>query len=888
MKKYLFALVMILCGGNLISLSQNNREREGSDFENFEVAEPRVFQLERTSGEGMELENSLNSYEVYDFDFGSLHDYVNSNNYVSIFELKTSVASYLINLQRNDIRSPKYNEAVNGEVVMERSIDSDREYKVNTFKGYANGDQGDIVRFTVTEDNFWGYIYESEREEWVFFESVGHFVRNSQIKNKLLIYRFEDLKREVFGECHLAIVEGQGGGSNNSNKNSRGPNTQCEPRYLEIATDADFEFFQNNGWGSNNEIQSILNQSEGVYSIYFNILFSVTFQNLWSTSSDPYSSMTPFTRLNSECRPYWNANFSTVGRDLTMLFSGHSSFGNVTGTSIAPSILDPGTICEIPAIAYNLITDRPANYKTAAHEIGHAFGMPHPFDVSGNTECTSNPGIMCYGTTGFFFNSSSITATQTHTSNFGNCLNNIDPGTIDNDWVRTWTNDRNRRWIGTWYLNNGDHKLTGDFDGDDDEEILFMSASTWSNMVDFSCDLGTDWYHDWSNMGNRWIGSWYMNAGDRHFTGDFDGDGITDLLSISASNSWATLQGFDSNTNSWYFKWSNMGNHWISSWHVKSTDQFQIADFDGDGKDELLAFSHNGWSGLFNFDSGSFQHRWSNGGNGNIGGVGANSAHKYTPGKFTTTNSDELLTWVNTWVTVLRFNNSTSNWDWIWSQYGANHFANMYILPLNSEQRVLSGNFDQDSHDEVLNINNTWAATADFNGSSFQQNWNNGGNNKFNDWYLTGAFNQYFTVKATPHNEKHVMAIKFYESGWWLWHQMWPELASMYRSDELNNKSSSSDSMVMKDLFDTEQYGIAMYPNPSKNELIINFQSNENKERSGIIAEVLNLQGIVLLSQSIELNVNVLDVSSLPEGLYLVRVTNGDEIDESHKIIIAR
>ena len=887
----LICTVALLFGMSpLFAQNDGDPRKEGSDFENAEVAETRVFQLRRTSGEGYGLEESLESYEVYDFNFEELYTHVNNSTYVSEFQLNTASNEYLINLQRNDIRSPFYQEAIDGEVIFERSIESDRDHRVETFKGYANGNQNDIVRFTVSENNFWGYIYEAERGNWLFFESVGHFVKDRGISNKLLIYRFQDLKEQVFGECHLAIVQGQNPSNPKKNGSQRGT-TQCEPRYLEIATDADHEYFQNNGSGSNAEIRSILNLTEGVYSIYFNILFSVTFQNLWSSSSDPYSSMNSFTRLNGECRPYWNANFSSVDRDLTMLFSGHSIFGSVTGTSLAPSILNPGTICNLPSIAYNLITDRAGNYTTAAHEIGHAFGMPHPFDVSGNTECTSNPGLMCYGTRGFFFNSSSISLAQTHTSNNGSCLNDIDPGTIDNNWVRTWTNDRNRRWIGTWYLNNGDVKLAGDFDDDGDEELLFMSTGSWSNMVDFSCDMGTDWYHDWSNMGNNWIGSWYMNAGDRHYTGDFDGDGVTDLLSISVSNSWATLQGFDSTTNSWYFKWSNMGNNWISSWHVKSSDQFQIADFDGDGKDELLAFSHNGWSGLFNFDSGSFHHRWSNGGNGNIGGVGANSANKYTPGKFTVTNSDELLTWVNTWVTVLRFNDATSQWQWIWSQYGANHFANMYILPLNSQQRVLSGNFDQDAHEEVLNINNTWSATADFNGSSFQQNWNNGGTSRFNDWYLgTGLTNEYLTVKATPHNEKHVMAIKFYEDGWWIWHEVWPELASMYRSDELNNKFQDHKTIASGEQTTGNDHGIgiAMYPNPAQGELIIDYQADLDRADSSLQVEVYDMYGVRVLSEELMVNKNVLDVSSFKEGIYIIQLSNSEGFSESHKIIVVK
>ncbi len=889
MKLFIYTLLCISFSITMLYGQEQVPEKEGSDFDHIDTYEPATFQLKPVTIGELGLEEYLKEYELYDFDFKALHEHVYKDTYGTEFLIHGPNWKYLIYLQQNDIRSPQYVEAINGEIVTKRSIETDSEYTVETFKGFTDKNRNNVVRYTVTEDNFWGYIYDKEKNDWLFFESTRHFLKNDEVQNVLLVYRLEDIKRPNARSCEstiMALEDQEEIHIGDKTFAAKGGTIHCTPKYLEIATDADYEYYQKyqNSGGANAKILSVLNQTEGIYSIYFNILFSVIAQHTYTTSADPYTTIQSLGLVNE-----FRANIPSIflnngiAPDLSMLFTGHRRLKNNNGKlEVVGRASGIGTICRA-ADASVVICDEWGNYDTVAHEIGHSFGMIHPFEISGNTECTTDPGIMCYYTTGYFFNASNVTQAQNHIVSYGSCLNNIDPSTVGNDWEMTWTNSRNKRRLGGWYFNNGDHKLAGDFDGDGDEELLFMSSSTWSGMEDYSCDNGTDWYEVWKNNGSRWIGSWYMNNGDRHFTGDFDGDGITDLLSMSVSNAWATVQGFDAATNSWYFKWSNYGSFKISSWHIRSTDQFQIGDFDGDGKDELLGFSYD-WASLFDFNTGGFTQRWTNSGSGDIGGVASNYSHRYTVGKFTDTNADELLTWVNSWVTVLRFNNSTSQWNWIWSQYGASNFASMQILPLNSEQRILAGNFDQDAKDEVLNINNTWAATADFNGSTFQQNWNNGGTAKLDDWTLYGAGNDYLTVKATPHNGKHLLALKYYEIYDWFYYEKWPELSSMYRSNELHNKNSST---TQVEAIVPDTYSIALYPNPAIEEIQVKIQSKDH-DLNGMKIELYDIRGRKLITKDVhEMNTKI-NLSIYNTGTYLIKFSGRNGFSKTHKIMISK
>jgi hypothetical protein len=72
--------------------------------------------------------------------------------------------------------------------------------------------------------------------------------------------------------------------------------------------------------------------------------------------------------------------------------------------------------------------------------------------------------------------------------------------------------------------------------------------------------------------------------------GDFNGDGKDDVL-IHTGNSLAIYR---SNGSQLDFVWSAVGK--VPGWHVKANDQIHVADFNGDGKKEVLIYNGVDWS----------------------------------------------------------------------------------------------------------------------------------------------------------------------------------------------------------------------------------------------------------------------------------------------------
>jgi hypothetical protein len=206
--------------------------------------------------------------------------------------------------------------------------------------------------------------------------------------------------------------------------------TSC--RTVEIATEADHEYFLANNSSiatTNNSIISILNQVEGIYQTDFNLRFVITFQSVWSSSNDPYSATNPIQVL-PELRNHWHTNHQSVIRDLVFFFSGKPNH-EVRGMAYL------GTICTNSANSYAFCATAvaPDVLITVAHEIGHLFNATHPDGSS--AACSPVRTIMCVDPEPsqgrqFYFASFSQQQISDWISNNNSCLKASNPGIARN------------------------------------------------------------------------------------------------------------------------------------------------------------------------------------------------------------------------------------------------------------------------------------------------------------------------------------------------------------------------------------------------------------------------------------------------------------------------
>jgi hypothetical protein len=127
--------------------------------------------------------------------------------------------------------------------------------------------------------------------------------------------------------------------------------------------------------------------------------------------------------------------------------------------------------------------------------------------------------------------------------------------------------------------------LVGNFDGDDDDDVLCYNDNLGTVTIDYTNYLGELNGQDWPASGTQ---AWGCNEpGSQAYVGNFDGEEGDDLLC------------HNSETGSRWIDWADAAGHflgpdWTSemvgrrSWCAGTTERIVIGDFNGDGRDDAL------------------------------------------------------------------------------------------------------------------------------------------------------------------------------------------------------------------------------------------------------------------------------------------------------------
>jgi len=457
----------------------------------------------------------------------------------------------------------------------------------------------------------------------------------------------------------------------------------------------------------------------------------------------------------------------------------------------------------------------------------------------------------------------------------------------NNGWTKKWTNSQNN-YIGSWNINDLDKFYNLDYDGDGQDELLCLQNSGGNNdratMFYFNVAIA-DWGTIWSNSNNDWIGSWHLQTvyNDRFVTGDFDGIGGDELLSMQVygSNDWCTLQNFDAVAGSWNVVHTNSGNDYIGPWKIETTDEFKSGDFNGDGKDDLFCVRKtNGNADLFSIlNYSTVTNTWNymliggnpitNYGSDWIGSWKINTIDKYYIGNFDgdALNRDDILFVQSTggsadWMTLQTLNTTSPVFDPpLWTNSGSNSVS---IYPFRSN--LIIGNFDEDTNDEIMGFATTSTAKFDFSASTFNQSWGPFG--RFSDWSVVTPTTNYRFIKTNKNSPAQLMLFKKAVS---------PYLVNLYSFNRIadcpTTRAMSSNEIPNIDS-KAEDTDFKIFPNPSQNEITI-----EGGEISKV--ELFNVQGEKVL-EVISKNINI---ESLSKGVYFVKITDVNQEVHNKKIV---
>lgn len=440
------------------------------------------------------------------------------------------------------------------------------------------------------------------------------------------------------------------------------------------------------------------------------------------------------------------------------------------------------------------------------------------------------------------------------------------PINSDNAWLKTWSNNGNSK-IGTFEFSDNSFLLAGDYDGDGIEELLCYNKVN-SQMTDIMMlkYIDSNWQTIWSNNLTTSFNGHFSNLS----IGDFDGDGRDEILVNSIIGTSKILK---FTNNQWLQIWSDYGNnnHAINPYKGK----IYVGDFDGDGKSDILGVAQPGWTTMFSFNNNDLVWKWSDMGNTNT------NLYPYRfnlkVGDFDGDGIDEVLG-LDGWATILKFQNN--NWTWMWSNYGTNGLGG-WSYPLQQDDDLLIGNLDNDSKEELFFIQNhtngDWAATIDLKTDNSGWNWNWSANSLYsipyiNNWPINtnNRPTNYSLVKSQSNVGKQLIAIRKFCNSY---------LINMYRSNSVQNKRFENGNLSN---IENNNYTIiksSVYPNPTL--------SNINIECSELIKriECYTIDGRQLF-QELNINTNFTTIS-LPEtqnAVYLIKVI-GDNFNETHRII---
>ena len=260
-----------------------------------------------------------------------------------------------------------------------------------------------------------------------------------------------------------------------------------------------------------------------------------------------------------------------------------------------------------------------------------------------------------------------------------------------------------------WATQSNVRPLTGDFNGDGRGDVaLLRQNSGWATMPAALANGSGGW-----TITNQAVGDfagWATQSGVRPLTGDFNGDGRSDVALLRHNSGWATMPVAFGNANgSWTITNHGIGD--FAGWATVDNVRPLTGDFNGDGRSDVALLRQNsGWATMpVAFGNADGSWTITNHGIGDFAGWATVDNVQPLIGDFNNDGRTDvgLLRQNSGWATLpIAFANG--NGTWTIANHGVGDFAGWATL---SNVRPLTGDFNGDGRSDValLRQNTGWA-----------------------------------------------------------------------------------------------------------------------------------------------------------------------------------
>ena len=145
-----------------------------------------------------------------------------------------------------------------------------------------------------------------------------------------------------------------------------------------------------------------------------------------------------------------------------------------------------------------------------------------------------------------------------------------------------------------WQFQKDDKFFIADFNGDGKKDLVVFNGTNWS-MPYLGMLQSNGFSFTVVKRYDKILGGWTMKPNDQIFVGDFNADGKDDLYVFNGTDWSIPYLGMFRSTGNAYTYLQLYANT-LPGWQMTKGDQFFVADFNGDGKDDLYVFNGSNWS----------------------------------------------------------------------------------------------------------------------------------------------------------------------------------------------------------------------------------------------------------------------------------------------------